>query len=224
MTLALIPARGGSKGIKKKNLAPLAGKPLLYYTLQAAKNANCIDEIVVSSDDNEILTYARSEGVKTLKRPDYLATDTATSDEVLKHCLENFKDFSYFILLQATSPLRTHRHINEAFEKFCQEKSDALFSVSSYDNKVLKAFILNEKGYLKGICNDKYPFMPRQKLPEVFMPNGAIYIGKTELFLKNTSFFQTKTSFYLMNTQESLDIDNLSDLEQANQIVTKEKQ
>ncbi|MBM0636715.1 acylneuraminate cytidylyltransferase family protein [Campylobacter sp. VicNov18] len=219
MTLAIIPARGGSKGIKKKNLALLNEHPLIYYTIRAAQNSQYIDKILVSSDNDEILEYAKAKNVQCLKRPSDLAKDDTTSDKVLLHALEFYKNYENVILLQPTSPLRNHTHINEAFKLYQQSKADALISVCAYDNKILKAFICDKNNNLKGICNDNYAFMPRQKLPKTYMSNGAIYILNIKKFLKKPSFLQKNTKHFLMDEIASLDIDNLNDLKKAEEIL-----
>lgn len=216
-TLALIPARAGSKSIKNKNLALLHNEPLLFYTIKAAKMASCIDEIVLSSDGDEILKYGESQGITTLKRPDELAQDLTQSYEVVLHTLQYY-DCENLILLQPTSPFRNHNDIDEAFKIFKQNNSDTLISVSECDNKILKAFVVNENNTLQGICNNNYPFMPRQKLPKTYMSNGAIYILKSKLFMKNHSFLMDNTSYYVMSEEKSLDIDNYDDLKKAEQI------
>lgn len=211
MTLAIIPARSSSKGIKNKNLALLHDKPLLYYTINAAKNSKYIDKIVLSSDGDDILAYGQTQDIDVLKRPKELALDDTTSDKVVLHALSFYKDYENIILLQPTSPLRTNIHIDEAFLKFENEHSNTLISVIKCDNKILKAFI-DDNGHLKGICDNKYPFMPRQKLPKTYMSNGAIYIVKSNLFLNNPTFLQEKTSYYVMDEKASLDIDTIDDL------------
>ncbi|HEG2306545.1 TPA: hypothetical protein SCT72_000033 [Campylobacter jejuni] len=217
MTLAIIPARAGSKGIKNKNLALLHDRPLLYYTINAAKNSKYVDKIVLSSDGDDILEYGQTQGVDVLKRPKELALDDTTSDKVVLHTLSFYKDYENIVLLQPTSPLRTNVHIDEAFLKFKNENSNALISVVECDNKILKAFI-DDNGNLKGICDNKYPFMPRQKLPKTYMSNGAIYIVKSNLFLNNPTFLQEKTSCYIMDEKASLDIDTTEDLKRVNNI------
>ncbi|EHQ1084258.1 acylneuraminate cytidylyltransferase family protein, partial [Campylobacter coli] len=219
MTLAIIPARAGSKGIKNKNLVLLNDKPLLYYTINAAKNSKYIDKIVLSSDGDNILEYGKTQGIDTLKRPKELALDDTTSDKVVLHALKFYKDYENVILLQPTSPLRTSEHIDKAFEIFKNTNANSLISVCEYDNKILKAFMCDEKGNLKGICNNNYPFTPRQKLPKTYMSNGAIYILKTKDFLQNPSFLQENTKYFLMDEISSFDIDNLEDLEKAKRIL-----
>lgn len=219
MTLALIPARAGSKSIKNKNLANLNGIPLIHYTIEAAKMASCIDEIVVSSDGDSILEYALKQNVKPLKRPEELATDTTQSHEVILHAITHYKEFQYIILLQPTSPLRNSYDIDNAFRIFLETRANALISVSKIDNKILKAFMICENGYLKGICNNTYPFMPRQSLPQTYQSNGAIYIIKRDLFLQNPTFLPEKTKYYIMSDENSIDIDTQKDLDIANNIL-----
>ncbi|EAH8035273.1 acylneuraminate cytidylyltransferase family protein [Campylobacter jejuni] len=221
MSLAIIPARGGSKGIKNKNLVLLNNKPLIYYTIKAALNTKSISKVVVSSDSDEILNYAKSQNVDILKRPISLARDNTTSDKVLLHALKFYKDYEDVVFLQPTSPLRTNIHIDEAFNLYKNSNANALISVSECDNKILKAFVCNDCGDLAGICNDEYPFIPRQKLPKTYMSNGAIYILKIKEFLNNPSFLQSKTKHFLMDESSSLDIDCLEDLKKVEQIWKK---
>ena len=219
MTLALIPARAGSKSIKNKNLVNLNGFPLIHYTIESAKKSNYINEIVVSSDGDSILAYALNQGIKALRRPKELAMDSTQSHEVILHAITHYKEFKYIVLLQPTSPLRDSIDIDNAFRIFLEKKANALISVSKIDNKILKAFITDENGYLKGICNDIYPFIPRQSLPETYQSNGAIYIIKRDLFLQNPNFLPSKTHYYIMSLENSIDIDTKNDLEQASNIL-----
>lgn len=217
MTLALIPARAGSKGIKNKNLALLGNKPLLYYTIKVAKEAHCIDEIVVSSDGEQILEYAHSQGVNILKRPLEIAGDNTQTSEVVAHTIEHYTNYTEIILLQATSPFRTCTDIESAYRIFKSKNANALISVNVIDNKILKAFITNKKGELQGIHDNIMPFQPRQKLPKTYQSNGAIYIIKKDIFLKYGTFLPPKTHFYEM--VESVDIDTPQDLQKANEIL-----
>ena len=219
MNLALIPARAGSKSIKNKNLAMLCEKPLLYYTIESAKKAQCIDKIVVSSDGDLILQYALSQGVEALNRPEEIARDSTTSDEVILHAIKHYKDFDNIILLQPTSPLRDSNDIDKAYRIFKEKNANALISVTQIDNKILKSFIAKEDGSLQGIHNNTYPFIPRQNLPQTYQSNGAIYIVKRDLFIENPSFLPQNTHYYLMSEEHSIDIDTLADLEYANKIM-----
>ena len=221
MVLALIPARAGSKSIKHKNLALLGDEPLLFYTLDSAKKAHCVDKIVVSSDGEQILEYAKSCGADILSRPSELAQDFTQTSEVVAHALEHFRDFDEIIVLQPTSPFRDSADIENAYKIFKDNNANALISVNLTDNKILKAFIANENGELRGICNDSFPFMPRQKLPKTYQSNGAIYIIKKDAFLEHLTFLPPKTHFYEMSEQRSIDIDTPSDLQKANEMLNK---
>lgn len=211
--LSIIPARGGSKGLPKKNITDLKGKPLIAWTIEASLKSKYITKTIVSSDSEEILEVANSYGANTLKRPSEFATDISSSEVVVKHCLESLsQEFDYLVLLQATSPLRDTLDIDMAFEKLFSTEASALISVCEYDNKILKAFINNDEGYIEGISNNKFPFMRRQDLPKTFMSNGAIYIIKVSEFIKNNSFFTNKTISFTMDEIKSLDVDTKDDL------------
>lgn len=216
MTLALIPARAGSKSIKNKNLALLGGKPLLFYTINEAKKAHCIDEILVSSDGEAILDYAHSQGASTMKRPLELAGDFTQTSEVVAHTLTH-KPCDEIIILQATSPFRSASDIESAYKIFKDKSANALISVETIDNKILKAFIADKNGELRGICDNQMPFLPRQQLPKTYQSNGAIYIIKKEAFLEFGTILPPKTHFYEM--AHSLDIDTPADLQKANEIL-----
>ena len=132
--LAIIPARGGSKGIPRKNIRELAGKPLIAYTIEAALSSRVIDKVVVSTEDREIAALVREYGIEVINRPQELATDTAATEPVLEHAIqflekqENYRP-DIIVLLQATSPLRQSRHIQEAMGEFLNSNCDSLLSV-----------------------------------------------------------------------------------------------
>jgi CMP-N-acetylneuraminic acid synthetase len=130
-TLAIVPARGGSKGIERKNIKELHGKPLITYTIDAANTSNHIDRVVVSTDDEEIGEVASSAGAEVpFMRPAKLARDETPTEPVVTHVLDTLdEDYQQFILLQPTSPLRTDRHIDEAIEKFQSTESKSLLSM-----------------------------------------------------------------------------------------------
>ena len=214
--LAIIPARGGSKGLPGKNIIDLVGKPLIAWTIEASLGSKYITKTIVSSDSNEILEVAKQYGANILKRPFEFATDASSSEIIVKHAIQSIDDqFDYIVLLQPTSPLRNKTDIDNAFEKLFALNAKALISVSEFDNKILKAFKDNENGYIEGISNNKFPFMRRQDLPKTYMSNGAIYIIDTNEFLINNSFFADKTISYIMDEIKSLDIDTKEDLDKV---------
>ena len=217
--LAIIPARGGSKGIPKKNIVDLGGKPLIAWTIEASLKSKYITDTYVSSDDDEILNISKKYGANTIKRPAELATDTATSESVVEHIIYELKKqhklYDCIVLLQPTSPFRDEKIISGAIESFFSKNATSLISVNEIDNKVLKAFVENKNGFIEGIKNNIYPFLRRQDLPKVYMSNGAIYIIKTDEFLRDKSFWTPKTIEFIIGEKESLDIDSINDLDKV---------
>ena len=161
--LSIIPARGGSKGLPRKNILKLAGKPLIAWTIEASLNSKFVTKTIVSSDDKEILAIAKDYGSEILLRPKNLATDLSSSESVVTHALNYLEsvgeEFDFVALLQPTSPLRNYKDIDKAFKVMVETKSDAVISVCEFDNKILKSFIKAESGYLNAISNKKYLFM-----------------------------------------------------------------
>lgn len=217
--LSIIPARAGSKGIANKNIVDLYGKPLIAWSIEASLDSKYVSKTVVSSDGDAILKIAKEFGAETIKRPHNLAQDASSSEEVIEHVVQTLgdeiKNFEYLILLQPTSPLRNSNDIDNAFDMLLNSDADALISVYEEDNKILKAFMENSNGYIEGITNNEYPFTPRQKLPSVYMSNGAIYIVKISQFFKTKRLFCEKTIAYKMSKEKSLDIDTNDDLEKV---------
>lgn len=215
--LAIIPARSGSKGLPRKNIINLLHKPLISWSIEASLKSKYITKTVVSSDDDEILSVAKEFGADVLKRDAALAQDDVKTEPVLLDVIEKLDEsFDYIVLLQATSPLRTAQHIDEAFEQLLEQKAKALISVYEPNHSALKAFLVDENNCLKGVVNDEYPFSPRQLLPKTYYPNGAIYIINTKDFLEHQQLFiKGQTTFYLMEKKQSHDIDTLKDLEEV---------
>lgn len=223
--IAIIPARGGSKGIPKKNLHKVGGKPLIAWSIEAAINSTSIDKIVVTTDSQEILEFSNQyQRVTGLERPQDLAQDLSPTEPVVRHVLDTLKDkeeYDYLVLLQPTSPLRTSEDIENALEVVKNSEATSLISVVKPNHHPLKSFVKDENGYLKGLVNNQFPFMPRQELPEVFQPNGAIYIVEVKEFLKKNTLFTKKTIAFPMSLVKSTDVDTLEDVTQIeNQLKT----
>lgn len=219
--LSIIPARGGSKSIPKKNIVDLLGKPLISWTIEASLNSKYISKTIVSSDDNEILEISKKYGATPYKRDVNLSGDYIKTEPVLLDVINNLEEeYDLLVLLQATSPLRNFEHIDAAFEKFFESNNEALISVYEPDHSPFKAFTVENNGVLKGIVNDEYPFSPRQLLPKAYYPNGAIYIININTFLKNKSLFISKnTGFYIMDKNSSKDIDSYIELQEVEEIL-----
>lgn len=223
--LAVIPARGGSKGLPRKNIKKLGEKPLIAWTIESSLKSKFITKTIVSSDDDEILNISKEYKSDIIKRPSEFSTDKASSESVINNVLEELSKkklrFDYIVLLQPTSPLRNEKDIDKAFEFLFENKATSLVSTTEIDNKILKAFISDEEGFIKGIANNVYPFMRRQDLPKTYMSNGAIYIIKTDEFIKNNSFYTTKTVSFIMDNEKSLDIDTIDDFKILEERVSK---
>ena len=214
--VALIPARGGSKGLKKKNLYPVNNKPLISWTIESAISSHYLEQIFVSSDDNSILEIASKEGVNCIERPANLAEDTSSMESVIMHSIEQIDKqgigFKYLILLQPTSPLRDSKDIDLACKKFIQLKANSLISVTNVESSVLKTLVKDDNGYLRPAFDNKFPSMNRQQLPLAYKPNGAIYIINKKLFLNNPTLFQKDTAMYEMKENKSIDVDSINDI------------
>lgn len=218
--LAVIPARIGSKGIIKKNLHPLKEKPLVDWTIEAACDSCLFDEIILSSDSNEILDRAEKYGITKELRNKNLAQDNTKTIEVVLDILKNRENFKTLFILQPTSPLRTKEDILAAFKAYSQDKeSDSLISVVEEERDVQKYLSLNDR-YLKGLVNNELPFMPRQELPSVFRANGAIYIVDVEMINIEKKLLTKKTIPYIMKKSNSIDIDCLNDIFEAEKILS----
>lgn len=213
-TIGIILARGGSKGIPRKNIKMLNGKPLIYYVIKTGLKSKYINRLIVSTDDKEIAEVAKRYGAEVpFIRPAYLATDEATGIDAIIHCIDWLKKEEDFIPediihLQVTSPFITADDINRAYEKFYKSKASSLIGVTRVDKNPYWMKKINEDGYLEAFVKDNKVYARRQELPPVYVLNGAIYIAKTEALTKNRSFETEKTLPYIMPEERSVDIDN----------------
>ena len=220
--LAIVAARGGSKGLPNKNILDCGGKPLIAWTVEAALGSRHVDRVLVNTDSQAIADVAVQYGAWVpFLRPPELAQDDSGIIDVIKDVLDRLQTsaqkFDYVLLLQPTSPLRTSRHIDEAIEKYFSTKSsdaDTLISVKQMDSKVL--WVLgedSESGYVYNHFGiDLTDSTQRQVLPKCYAPNGAIYLAKIEGF---NGFYGEQTRAYLMDDISSIDVDYLYDLELA---------
>ena len=183
--LAIIPARGGSKRLPRKNILDLCGKPLISWSIEAALKSKYISKVVVSSDDEEILNISSNFGADIIKRPYELANDTATTFDTVKHTIDNFENYDYIVLLQPTSPLRNENQIDEAIELLEEKQADAIVSVCEMDHSPLWSNILPEDGNMRGFLREEILNKRSQDLEKYYRLNGAIYICKTYKLLKN---------------------------------------
>ena len=218
--LAIIPARGGSKRLPRKNILDLCGKPLISWSIEAALKSKYISKVVVSSDDEEILNISSNFGADIIKRPYELANDTATTFDAIKHTINNLEKYDYIVLLQPTSPLRNEKHIDEAIELLEEKQADAIVSVCEMDHSPLWSNILPEDGNMRGFLREEILNKRSQDLEKYYRLNGAIYICKTDKLLENKSFFLKDNIFaYIMDRKSSIDIDEEIDFLFAEKVI-----
>ena len=214
MIIAIIPARGGSKAIPKKNIMDFCGKPLIAWSIEHAMSSKYIDEVYVSTDDNEISNISKRYGAKVIKRPEEISGDLSPSEEALKHVLSEIKKVSheeidYVVFLQATSPLREVNDIDSAINKIKSDNSDSLFS--AYD---IGDFFIWKKinGKLESINHDYNNRKMKQQLEKEYRENGSIYVFKPDILFKYNNRLGGKISIYEMDVWKSSQIDYYEDV------------
>lgn len=215
--LALIPARGGSKGLPGKNVADVGGLPMVAWSVRAALASRHIDACVLSSDDPAIIAAARAEGCEIpFVRPAELATDEAGTLPVLRHAVDHLaasgRRYDYVVLLQATSPLRTADDVDAALQLCHARQAPACVSVSRVEKAPAWMFSLDHEGHLVPVLGEVSTAPRRQDLPPVVVLNGAIYVARTEWVLAHDGFLGPDTVAYEMPRFRSIDIDDEVDL------------
>lgn len=225
--LGLIPARGGSKGVPKKNIKLLGKLPLIEYTIYAAKESELLTAIVVSTDDEEIAIAAEVAGVKPpFIRPSEIAQDTSTSLEVVQHAVAYFESQNIFFdavcLLQPTNPFREKGIIDKAIEKFISSKADSLVSVLPIPHEYNPHWAFEEgtNGLLKIATGESQIIPRRQDLPKAFHRDGSVYITKTAV-IKNGSLYGNTIAYIESNPQFYVNIDTMKDWERAERILNQ---
>lgn len=212
--LAIIPARGGSKGLPRKNILDLGGLPLIAWTIRAAQNSKYIDKVILTSDDAEICSIAEQYQCDVpFIRPKELASDTATTASVVLHALEQLDEaFELIVLLQPTSPFRTEQHIDEAIEYYEEHHSQSLVSVSSLTKSPEWLFNLDSNNKLMPLLAHFQTVTRRQDAQKAYYLNGSIYLFNKEQFMNHPCFIDENTEAYFMDEYSSIDIDSINDL------------
>jgi len=219
---AIIPARGSSKGIPRKNLYFVAGKPLLYYTIKAALDAKVFDEVTVSSESDEILSYASEMGVISSKRPEHLSRDNVHSIYVVLDYIKSQRllgDATVCMLLP-TSPLRSSGDIRQALEKYENSNADSLVSVYRDNKHILNFRRVNHSGYLEPVIKAN-PNVQRQEIDPLYVVNGSIYVSRPKILLKYKSFHMGKVIPFVMDKRLSIDINTLEDIREVEMKIKK---
>lgn len=211
--LAIIPARGGSKGLPGKNIMPLHGKPLIAWTIEAAQASAYIDEIVVSTDCKEIAQVATDYGCPPpFLRPAELATDEATAFDVVKHALSFFNDaYDYILLLQPTSPLRTASDIDNIVQLLQDAAASACVSMTEARDHPYLLYSLDSQNRAKPLIDFENKPSRRQEYPSFYSLNGALYLAESKWFLRNKRFHDETSAIYIMPPERSVDIDSQLD-------------
>lgn len=225
--LGVIPARGGSKGVLKKNIKPLNGKPLIAYTIEAALDSN-IEHVVVSTDSEEIAEVCRNYGADVpFIRPKHLATDSAKSLPVIQHALEfveqkNGVQYDAILMLQPTTPFRTIEDINESIRILKESDADSVISVVDVEghHPARMKFLQDGKLIDPNYC-EAYENQPRQELEPMYIRNGAIYLTKKNVLVSG-SFKGSDCRAFIMDAKRSVNIDTVLDFEYAEFLASKQ--
>ena len=217
--LALIPARGGSKGIPRKNLAPVGGRPLLAWAVDAALGSRAVTRTVVSTEDDEIATAARSLGAEVLARPPELAADDTPMQPVIVHALAELPEHDVLVLLQPTSPLRRAEHVDEAVDLLLATGADSVVSVVEVPHRYRPGSLMALDGErLVRLADDHAA--TRQEKPLVYARNGPAVLALRPDRL-GTDLYGGDCRPYVMGARESLDVDEPFDLELAELLLAR---
>lgn len=223
--LAVIPARVGSKGIPRKNIAPIAGHPLIAWTILEAQKSKSLSRIVVSTDSEEIAAVARRYQAEVpFLRPADLAQDETPGIAPALHALHWMEEKegcrpNYVMYLQPTSPLRTAQDIEGAIDLLQKKRAEAVISVTEADQHPFWMKTISPEGKLEDFQKADRAFDCRQELPLVYTLNGAIYLTRREVLLEKRSFYSEATYAYVMPRERSIDIDTAWDLRLAGMIL-----
>jgi CMP-N,N'-diacetyllegionaminic acid synthase len=218
--LAVIPARGGSKGVPRKNIREVAGKPLIAWTIEEAKKSKYVDRLILSSDDSEIIQVAKQWGCDVpFIRPAELAQDDTPGIEPVLHALREIPNYHYIVLLQPTSPLRTAEDIDRCIEICVQNQGNVCVSVVKPDKSPYWMYTVNEANLLTPLLNSERVITRRQDMPEVYALNGAVYVANIPFLMDKKSFITEETFAYVMPRERSIDIDSELDLKIASMLL-----
>ncbi|WP_169084611.1 cytidylyltransferase domain-containing protein [Paenibacillus sp. PL91] len=210
--LGIIPARGGSKGVPRKNICEIAGKPLIAWTIEAGNKSEYIDRLIVTSDDLEIIGVAKEYGCDVpFIRPQQLAQDTTPGIDPVLHAIDKLPDYDYIVLLQPTSPLRMAEDIDGSIEKMMESDAPSCVSVTKVDKSPYWMYSLQENNHMQLLIPQEKVPSRRQDLSDAFVVNGAVYVAESKWLLNNKSFLRDETVAFVMPKSRSYDIDTEED-------------
>lgn len=228
--LGVIPARGGSKGVPRKNIKLLCGKPLIKYTIDAAIKSKQFEELIVSTEDEEIATIAKHIGASVpFLRPLHLAADNTPTIDIVIDILNTYKDrgkyFDVICLLQPTNPLRSIHSIKKSINDFYVSGADSLISVREVPHKYNPHWLFTEakdSRYLSIATGEKNIIPRRQELPKAYYRDGSIYLTKSSILLEKKSLYGEKISFINMKNENYINIDTMEDWAEAERLLCAE--
>lgn len=207
--LAIIPARGGSKGVPGKNLRRVGGKPLIAWAIDGARRSRFIDRLIISSDDPEIIAQTHAHGGEApFVRPAELARDDTPSEAAVAHAIGELPGYDYVVLLQPTSPLRESGDIDGTIERCVTQGADSCISVSRAEQSPYWMYRLKSDGVIEPFIESDYLTARRQELPAVYYPNGAVFVARTDYFMRHQSFESQSAVAFEMPPERALDLDS----------------
>ena len=211
--LGIIPARGGSKGLPRKNVLDLAGKPMIAWSIAAAADSQFIDRCIVSTDDEEIAAVARKHGCEVpFMRPAEHARDHSTTLDVALHALDELQGFDLVVILQPTSPLRSTHDIDQTIEAIVAHQAPSAVSVYEPAKSPYWSYRTNDDGRLVSLLDKELASRRRQELPAAYVLNGAVYVARVDWLRQNRRFVTDETVAHVMPAERSLDVDTAFDL------------
>ncbi|PHN08602.1 acylneuraminate cytidylyltransferase family protein [Flavilitoribacter nigricans] len=226
--LGLIPARGGSKGIPRKNLKALAGKPLVCYTIEAALQSSLLDTVIVSTEDAEIAAVSRRTGAEVpFLRPAELAADSAPTIDTVVHALQFYesrgKTFDAICLLQPTTPFRTAEDIDLAIRQFKDREADCLISVRPVPHQYNPHWIFEPEGdgYLRLATGEEQIIPRRQELPPAYYRDGAIYLTRWAILRDERTLYGKKITYCVLEQSPEINIDTPADWANAERLINQ---
>ena len=211
---AIVPARAGSKGLPGKNRMYLQDKHLLGYPIEAALNSKYVDAVYLSTEDKVLAEFGKHYGAKIINRPVELASDTATSEDVILHALGEIPSPKYIVYLQPTSPLTDADDIDGAFELLTRNRrsADAVVGVGKMlSNHPLYNVRINKKGLIEPVSTDSFKVMRRQDIEDIYFLNGSLFMSEVKKFRREGTFYHDRTLPWVNPKYKSIDIDDITD-------------
>lgn len=222
--LAVIPARGGSQRLKGKNIYPVNGKPLIEYTIESVIESNCFDTVIVSTDSEEIKKIAGKYGLTVHERPTHLASSRATVVEAMIDLMDDVKEHDVFAYFLPTCPLKTADDIRSVMKLYENDSVDSAISVVEYDIPIQLAIIMNGDNVVPVFDNLTSGLTNSHFIKKYYRPSGAVYSSRWNILKEHKNFFYGNIKGHIMSRENSIDVDDLTDIIITESILNKGKQ